>query len=125
MKVFIVDDDPEMIELMTLVLESAGHRVASSLAGAEAIPRIQRERPDCILIDLMMAELDGLALCRELRNRLGFGDVTVVFVSARSHQHWRERAREAGADGYVIKPFDPTSFAAQIERLAALQPAVD
>lgn len=65
MKIYIVDDDAEMIEVMTLLLDAGGHRVASSVAGATAIPEIVAFKPDVLLTDLVMAELDGLELCRD------------------------------------------------------------
>ncbi|MCG8510579.1 MAG: response regulator [Rhodospirillales bacterium] len=113
--IFIVDDDPDMIEIMTLILESHGHRVGSSLAGTDAIPKIAAQKPDCVLTDLMMAELDGLHLCAELRARKDLGNMTIIVVSARDHPYWQERAREFGADGYIVKPLDPKTFAATVE----------
>jgi Response regulators consisting of a CheY-like receiver domain and a winged-helix DNA-binding domain len=114
MKFFVIDDDPDMIELVTALLEAAGHSVSSSLAGTDAIPRIASRIPDCVLTDLMMAELDGLQLCRELRARADLSGIRIVIVSARTHDYWRERAREAGADGYVTKPLDPAAFVGQV-----------
>lgn len=110
MKVFIVDDDPDVAELVTVLLEGAGHTVVSSTIGSEAIPRIRRFVPDCVLTDLMMAEVDGLALCRELRALPELAATKIVFISARSHQMWRDKAAAAGADGYLTKPVDPATF---------------
>jgi DNA-binding response OmpR family regulator len=114
-KIFIVDDDPEMIEFMTVVLQAHGHRVESSLAGTDAIPKIVAQKPDCVLTDLMMAELDGLHLCAELRARKDLDDMTIVVVSAREHPYWQERAREFGANGYIVKPLDPETFGKSVE----------
>lgn len=111
MKLFIVDDDADIIEVMTVLLEAAGHSVSSSTAGTDALPRIAAKRPDCVLSDLMMAELDGLELCRELRRRTDLGALKVVMVSARTNDYWKSRARDAGADGYITKPLDPDTFA--------------
>jgi DNA-binding response OmpR family regulator len=83
MKVFIVDDDAQMVTLMTALLEAAGHTVSSEITGSYAIPRIVSERPDCVIIDLMMAELDGLELCQELRGRKETRGATLVIVTAR------------------------------------------
>ena len=118
MKVFIVDDDSNIVEVMTLLLEAAGHVVEASTIGAEAIPRIRRSRPDLVIADLMMAELDGLALCRELRTTPELAGMKIVFNSARSHQMWRDKAMAAGADGYLTKPVDPIRFVDELTALA-------
>ena len=68
-RIFIVDDDPDIVDFMAELLKAAGHEVASNPTGSHAISEIVAQRPDCALIDLVMAELDGLELCRELRAR--------------------------------------------------------
>ncbi len=120
MNVFIVDDDPEMIEVMTLLLDAAGHRVSSSVAAATAIPRIAAFQPDILLTDLVMAELDGLALCHELRENKGLKAMNIAFVSAKTDDYWRKRADSAGAVGYIEKPIDTDTFVETVEALAAV-----
>ncbi|MBT3358886.1 MAG: response regulator [Rhodospirillales bacterium] len=117
LKVFIVDDDETIIEFMSLMLETAGYDVSSSMAGAEALPQIVAQKPDCILTDLMMAELDGLQLCQEIRGRSLSPNPVVIVVSARDHPYWMERAREAGADGYLTKPLAVETFVEKIEAI--------
>ncbi|MBL6927702.1 MAG: response regulator [Rhodospirillales bacterium] len=116
-KIFIVDDDETIIEFMTLMMESAGYEVSSCLAGTEALPKILAQKPDCILTDLMMAELDGLQLCQEIRNKSYSPSPVVIVVSARTHPYWQNRAHEAGADGYVTKPLSAVTFVPQIEAI--------
>lgn len=119
MKVYIVDDDFEMIEAMTLALEGNGHAVKSSVAGATAIPQISSFKPDILLTDLVMAELDGLDLCRELREVRKLKDLRIVFVSSKTEPYWQEQAEGAGAVGYIQKPLDLDEFAAHVEELAS------
>ncbi|MBT5498758.1 MAG: response regulator [Alphaproteobacteria bacterium] len=119
MKVYIVDDDADMIEVMTLMLDAAGHRVASSVAGATAIPQIVEFKPDILLTDLVMAELDGLELCHELRENKGLRAMSIAFVSAKTDEFWRERASNAGAVGYISKPLDTNTFVETVEAFAA------
>jgi CheY-like chemotaxis protein len=118
LRFFIVDDDQDMIELMTALLESRGHRVDSSLAGIDALPKMVARVPDCVLTDLMMAELDGLQLCSEVRANPKLAGVRVVFVSARTDPYWKRRAETAGADGYIFKPIDTERFVDTLETLA-------
>ena len=114
---FIVDDDEQIIELMAILLEQAGYSVSSDLVGVQAIPTIVSEKPDCVLTDLMMACLDGLELCRELRARKELCDLKIIMVSARTEDFWRQRAKDAGVDGYITKPLNIRSFVPQIEAI--------
>ena len=118
MKIFIVDDDADMVAIMSVLLEGNGHDVRSSVAAASAIPEITSFHPDLLLTDLVMAELDGLEFCRELREGRGLTNLRIVFVSAKIDDYWHERAHEAGAVGYLEKPIDPTTFVDQVEQLA-------
>ncbi|MBC8157813.1 MAG: response regulator [Alphaproteobacteria bacterium] len=118
-KIFIVDDDEAIIEFMALMLEQAGYEVSTCLAGTEALPKIVAQKPDCVLTDLMMAELDGLQLCQEIRSRSLSPSPVVIIVSARDHSHWMDRARESGADGYVTKPLAVETFVNEIEAIMA------
>jgi two-component system alkaline phosphatase synthesis response regulator PhoP len=117
LKFFIVDDDQQTIDLMTVLLEAKGHSVSSSIAGAYALPQISAKKPDCVLTDLVMAELNGIELCRELKAQPELRSVKIVMVSARPRDLWLERAREAGADGYIMKPLPTKTFVQEVEKI--------
>jgi two-component system, OmpR family, alkaline phosphatase synthesis response regulator PhoP len=117
LKFYIVDDDPDAIELIALILEKAGHKVQTQVVGLYAISEIVRARPDCVLIDLMMGGIDGLELCRELRARPELKTTKLAVVTGKSGEIWRERAMEAGANGFFNKPVDPLFFADNLELL--------
>lgn len=119
LNIFLVDDDEDIIDIMSLLLEGAGHSIKSEVAGAYAISTIVRERPDCVITDLMMAELDGLELCKELRGRRELEDMTIIFVSGQTAEYWQNRAHQAGADGYITKPLKVREFAEQVESIIA------
>ena len=114
MKFFIVDDDHEVIDVMTAVLESNGHEVGSNVSGARAVSDILAMRPDCVLTDLMMAALDGLELCDEIRQKKELDRTKIILVSARDADHWKEKAVARGAVGYITKPIDPETFTDQL-----------
>ena len=116
MKVLIVDDDIELLDLMAVLLEHAGHTVTKSAGGVEAIPAIKRNPPDVLITDLMMAELDGLAFCREIAKDPTL-PTKIILISARTGQLWKDRAEGCGAVGYIEKPIDTATFAAQVEGL--------
>jgi two-component system cell cycle response regulator DivK len=114
-RIYIVDDDAEIVALMTALLESRGHRVQSNLVGAFAIPEIIEMRPHCVLLDLVMAQLDGYGMAAELKSRRELARTKIVMVSARSGAMWSEQARTAGLDGFIGKPIDIAAFAGQVE----------
>lgn len=118
MKVFIVDDDPDVVGFMSALLEDAGHEVSSDIVASTAVSQIARRKPDCVLTDLVMAELDGLEMCRELRGRTDLANPRIIVVSARPSAEWEDRALEAGADGYIEKPLDAGKFVSEVERIA-------
>lgn len=121
MKIFVVDDDNEIIQLMTTVLNDSGHEVMSCVAGHEAISQVAEFRPDCIVSDLMMATMDGLEFCDEIRKQKKFNKIKIIMVSARDADHWREKALERGANGYITKPIDIMTFASQLEEIVAAE----
>lgn len=117
LKAYIVDDDPDIVGVMTAALESAGHKVSSNLAGSLAIPEIVRRRPDCVLIDLVMAELNGFEFFQELRRRRELSGCVFIMVTARTDDYWSRRAAEAGMHGFIRKPLEPGSFVKQVEEI--------
>ena len=118
LKISIVDDDADTRAFMTLLLEAAGHKVSSSVAGATALPGIKAKRPARVPTDPVMAWMVGLDLSRELSKMPEFSGPKIIFVSARANNYWRNQAREAGADGYLGKPLDPDTFVRQVETIA-------
>jgi CheY-like chemotaxis protein len=114
-RIFIVDDDQDVISLMTTLLEARGHEIRSNLVGDQAIPQIVQMRPHCVLVDLMMAAIDGYALTAELKKRHELAETKFVMVSARTGAMWSEKSRLAGLDGYITKPLDIATFAQQVE----------
>ena len=105
MKFYVVDDDPDILAILTQVLEAAGHRVEASPSSLQALKQVPMSRPDCVITDIMMPEMDGFELTRELRRRPELADMKIVVLSAKSYDFDRRRAREMGADGYIAKPF--------------------
>jgi CheY-like chemotaxis protein/phosphoribosyl 1,2-cyclic phosphodiesterase len=104
-KFYVVDDDPEVLTLLTRTLEAAGHRVEASPSSLAALKQIPMSRPDCVITDLLMPEMDGFELTRELRRRPELAELKIIVLSAKTYDFDRRRAKELGADGYLTKPF--------------------
>jgi CheY-like chemotaxis protein/phosphoribosyl 1,2-cyclic phosphodiesterase len=119
MKFYLVDDDPDILVLLRRVLEKAGHTVTSSESSQHALKEIPGARPDCVITDLMMPEMDGFELCRELRKRPDLTSVKIIVLSAKSYDFDRRRARELGADGYIVKPINADTLLASIDEFVS------
>jgi len=124
MKFYIVDDDPDILVLLRRVLEKAGHSVVTSDSSQQALKEIPGERPDCVITDLMMPVMDGFELCRELRRRPELAEMKIIVLSAKSYDFDRRRARELGADGYIVKPIHPDTMMASINEYVSNQMAL-
>jgi DNA-binding response OmpR family regulator len=111
---FITDDDPGTISVLTQVLEFAGHTVSSTTSSVEAAELIKTMRPDCALIDIMMPQIDGLELCRQLRMAFNSEELKIIIVSAKPYEFDRKRAMKFGADGFLTKPIDAKTFENQV-----------
>jgi CheY-like chemotaxis protein len=101
--VLVVDDDAEMVEVMELVLGDAGYRVRSARNGKEALEAVAAQRPDLVLLDMLMPVMNGWQCARELRARYGRAIPILVVTAA---EHARARAEEVGSDGVLSKPFE-------------------
>jgi DNA-binding response OmpR family regulator len=119
-RILVVDDDEAILRLAEASIKHAlgkEHRVALVLNGEEAITEARRERPDLVLLDIMLPGLDGFEVCRQLRDDPSTKGIPIIFLTARGEQDYIERGLALGGDGYVIKPFDAATLAAQIAEL--------
>jgi DNA-binding response OmpR family regulator len=117
MRVLVVDDDPVILELLQLNLELEGHEVASARDGNEALASARSGAYDLLLLDVMMPQLDGFAVCRQLRADPATANLPVVLLSARTQDTDMAQGTTAGADAYVTKPFDPLDLVRLLERV--------
>lgn len=116
-KVLVVDDQAEIVELLEESFRLRGYEVISAKDGQEALAKVYQERPDLILLDIMMPMFDGYEICRALKNDETTKHIPIIFLTANGKQSDIERGFELKADGYVVKPFEPlelTEFAARI-----------
>src|SRR5512136_905829 len=113
-KILVVDDDPNLRETLALNLRSSGYRVVTAGDGVIALEQAQAEHPDLIILDLMLPELDGLTVCRSLRQ---ISDVPVLMLTARTGELDKIVGLESGADDYMTKPFSLGELQARIRAL--------
>jgi DNA-binding response OmpR family regulator len=116
--ILVVDDDARSLDLMQLVLRHAGYRVLAAPDGATALDLLATERPAVTLADLLMPGMSGLELCIRVRDVAALSGMGFVLVTGMDEEDTRRRAREAGADDVVTKPFDRSDLLARLARLA-------
>lgn len=110
-RVLVVDDDTKTVELVKLYLNRDGYKVLAAYDGNEAIRIARESHPDLIVLDLMLPGLDGLEVCRKLREE---SDVPIIMLTARTTESDRLAGLNLGADDYVTKPFSPRELAARV-----------
>jgi DNA-binding response OmpR family regulator len=110
-KILIVEDETRLVDVLRAYLERDGYRVSAAYNGREALLLARREKPDLILLDLMLPEVDGLEVCRTLRKE---SEVPIIMLTARSEETDKLIGLELGADDYVTKPFSPREVVARV-----------
>ncbi len=113
--ILVIDDEKDLIELVRYNLEKEGFRVLSALDGEAGMSIATEERPDAIIVDLMLPGIDGLDVCRRLRAAERTARIPVIMLTAKSSESDRVVGLELGADDYVTKPFSPRELAARLK----------
>ena len=116
-RVLIVDDDPDIQRLVSYNLTQAGFEVATAETGRKALESVQKHPPDLIILDLMLPDVDGMEVCRTLRQRENSRRIPIVMLTARGDEIDRVIGFELGADDYVMKPFSPRELVLRVKSI--------
>ncbi len=116
-KILLVDDDPDVIEIIKYNLVQEGYRVKVASNGEEALKKAKKNTPHLILMDVMMPKMDGIETCLEIRKDPRFNDTIIMFLSARGEDYSHLAAFDAGADDYVTKPIKPKIIVSKVKSL--------
>jgi len=123
--ILVVDDEPDLLELIDTNLTAAGFNVLTAASGREALRKARELRPQLILLDVMLPELDGLEVCKLLRHDPATRSIPIVMLTARAAEIDRVLGLELGADDYVTKPFSVRELVLRVKKLLNRQPARD
>ena len=119
-KVMVVEDDPDIQKVILMAFRFQGIKdVVTAGSGEECLALVEGVMPDVILMDVMMPKMDGYETCRRLKANPKTKSVPVVFLTAKAQQYERQQGMQAGASGYLIKPFDPMTLCDQIRAILA------
>ncbi|MEE8637520.1 MAG: response regulator [Candidatus Margulisiibacteriota bacterium] len=114
-KILVVDDEPDVASLLTLMLKSQGYEVITAGDGQEALEKARSEKPDLIVLDIMLPKLDGYKVARMLKFDENFSHIPIIMVTAKIQEKDKKTGIEMGADAYVTKPFDTTALLEKIK----------
>ncbi|MGB8328748.1 MAG: response regulator transcription factor [Polyangiales bacterium] len=116
-RILVVEDEPDLADLVALNLRRAGHEVVVAHDGATALAEIQRSQPDLLVLDVMLPDISGLEVCRRLRRNAQTIRLPVIMLTARNDEVDRVVGFEVGADDYVPKPFSPRELVLRVDAI--------
>tara|TARA_B100000809_G_C15139130_1_gene532122 strand:- start:6071 stop:6757 length:687 start_codon:yes stop_codon:yes gene_type:complete len=116
-KILLVDDEPDIIEFLGYNLTKEGYDVTTSTSGKEAVALAKKIKPDLILLDVMMPEMDGIETCQEIRGIEDIKNTLIAFLSARGEDYSQVAGLDAGADDYITKPIKPRLLVSRVKAI--------
>ncbi len=115
-KILVVDDEPDILKMVTFRLKKEGYEVITAMDGQEALDLANRERPDLVLLDLRLPVMDGYEVCKALKADENLKQIPVVFLTASVASSIVEKVKAFKAEGYLIKPFDPVKLLETVKK---------
>ena len=122
-RILVVEDDPDIAELIVHYLQNAGHSTARLSSGSDVMPHLRAQAADLVILDIMLPGMDGMAVCDALRRETSTSHLPVIMLTARGDEADRVAGLERGADDYVTKPFSPRELVARVTARLRRAPA--
>ena len=116
-KILLVDDEPDILEIVRYNLSTEGYQVITAENGLEAVKKAKKERPHLIILDVMMPEMDGIEACEQIRKNTDLNDTIIIFLTARGEDYSQLAGFDAGADDYITKPIKPKLLVSKVKAL--------
>lgn len=116
-KILIVDDEQDLTSMMKVRLEAAGYETSVAYDGQEGLEKARREKPDLVILDLMLPKIDGYKVCRMLKFDEKYKNIPIIMFTARAQERNEKLGYETGADAYIIKPFESQVLLDKIKEL--------
>ncbi len=116
-KLLIVDDEKDLVETLTFRLEANGYEVIKAYDGQEGLDKAKKEKPDLIILDLMLPKMDGYKVCGLLKADSRYNKIPIVLFTARAQESDKKMGEDVGADAYITKPFEPQVLLDKIKEL--------
>jgi len=116
-KILLVDDEPDILEIVGYNLSSEGYKIITAKNGAEGVKKAKKEKPQLIILDVMMPEMDGIEACERIRKVPELSDTIITFLTARGEDYSQVAGFDAGADDYITKPIKPKVLVSKVKAL--------
>jgi two-component system alkaline phosphatase synthesis response regulator PhoP len=115
--ILIADDNENIRDALTYLLEDEGYELLLAKDGADALRKVRERKPDILFLDIMMPEMNGYDVCRTIKNDPNLKSIYVIMLTAKGQVAEQERGKEVGADEYIVKPFSPMEILARVKVL--------
>lgn len=116
-KILLIEDERDMAYAVTLQLEAEGYDVINAYDGYEGFQKAKSDKPDLIILDLMLPKIEGYKVCRMLKFDDKYKNIPIILFTSRAQESDRETSKEVGADAYITKPFEPEILLSKIKEL--------
>ncbi|OGP06105.1 MAG: hypothetical protein A2Z91_05960 [Deltaproteobacteria bacterium GWA2_38_16] len=116
-RILLVDDEKDLVDVIRVLLESKGYQVSEAYNGIDGLEKAKKEKPDLILLDVMMPGLNGYQVCRELKKDPKYKTIPIVMLTAKAQESDRFWGVESGADDYLTKPFEAARLLETLEKI--------
>ena len=120
-KILIVDDEAQLVEMMKMRLEATNYDVVTAYDGQEGFDKARNEKPDLIILDLMLPKMDGYKVCGLLKKDTRYSKIPIIMFTARAQEEDKKLGEEMGAEAYITKPFEANTLLAKIKELLGEQ----
>ncbi len=117
MKILVVDDDPDILEILSYNLKAEGYKIFTAENGIEAVKIAKKRQPHLVILDVMMPEMDGIEACEKIRETPGLESTIITFLTARGEDYSQVAGFDAGADDYITKPVKPKVLMSKVKAL--------
>ncbi|MBZ9779512.1 response regulator transcription factor [Psychroflexus sp. CAK8W] len=115
--ILVVDDDPDILEILSYNLNAEGYKVVTAENGFEAVKKAKKKKPQLVILDVMMPEMDGIEACEQIRETKGLENTIITFLTARGEDYSQVAGFDAGADDYITKPVKPKVLMSKVKAL--------
>lgn len=119
-KIMVVDDEPDVVRLVEFILQKEGFEVVTSSDGRTALDMLEPEKPDLVILDIMMPLMDGMEVLRQIRSHRTTSRVPVIMLTAKTASVTVDEARQLWVSDYVMKPFDPEKLVVKVKKALKL-----
>ena len=116
-RILVVEDETQLVDMLKMRLEANHYQVITAYDGREGYEKARKEKPDLIILDLMLPKMDGYKVCGLLKKDARYNNIPIIIFTARAQEEDRKLGEEVGAEAYITKPFEPEVLLGKIEEL--------